>query len=78
MDGRGSIPGKCNKFFYSPQRPFRPWSHKISYAMDTEGHFPPGVKRSGRLAYRWAACSSEIKNDGPVHPLPHTSSRGGA
>jgi hypothetical protein len=52
-------------------------AHSASYPMDTGGALSPGVKRPGREADH-SPPSAEVKNTGPIHPLPHTSSWRGA
>jgi hypothetical protein len=47
-------------------------AHPASYLMDNAGSFPrPEANHS-------PPSSAEIKNDGTIHPLPHTSSWRGA
>jgi hypothetical protein len=47
--------------------PAQPPTHRIPEALSA------GVKRQGREADHSPPSSAEVKNDGPVTPLPHTS-----
>jgi hypothetical protein len=67
LDGRGSIPGRAI-FFSSPY--FPDWT-PIEWVPEA---LSQGVKRPGREANHTSPFSSELKNIGGIHPLPHTSS----
>jgi hypothetical protein len=48
-------------------------AHTAHYSMVTEGSYP-GVKRQGRETDNSTPSSAEVKNDGAIPPLHHTSS----
>jgi hypothetical protein len=48
-------------------------AHSASYPMGTGGSFPV-VKRQVRESDHSPPSSVEVKNDGAITPLPHTSS----
>jgi hypothetical protein len=48
-----------------------------SYPMGT-GALSPGVRRPGREADHSSLSNAEVKNNGAIPPLPHTSLRRGA
>jgi hypothetical protein len=48
LDGQGSIAGRGDKFFSSPQRPDRLWAQPPSYTMDTGSSFPGGKAAGAR------------------------------
>jgi hypothetical protein len=49
-------------------------AYPASYSAGTAAGFL-GVKRPGREADHSSPSSAEVKNDGAIRPLPHTSSR---
>jgi hypothetical protein len=67
--GRGSIPSRGKRFFFSPQRP-RPTQPPIQWL---PGALSPGIKRQVREADHSPPVSAEVKN-GAIHPLSHNSS----
>jgi hypothetical protein len=73
MDGRGSIPGRGNIFFFSiVSGPARGLSQPpIQWV---SGALSPEVRRPGREADHSSPPSAEVKNGGAVPPFPHTSS----
>jgi hypothetical protein len=42
------------------------------------GNLSPDLKRPGREADHSPSTSVQVKKNGPIHPLPHTSSWRGA
>jgi hypothetical protein len=50
MDGRGSIPAKGKRFFYTPQRPDRLWVPPSLLTNGSPRTLSSGVKWSGRDA----------------------------
>jgi hypothetical protein len=48
-------------------------AHPASYPLDTGGSFPGGVERQGREADHSPTSSTEVKNNGAISSLPHTS-----
>jgi hypothetical protein len=74
MDGRGSVPGRGERFFVFSivSRP-SPGStrHPLQWV---PGALSLGVKRSVRKADRSPPSSAEVKNGGAISPLPHTFS----
>jgi hypothetical protein len=73
LDGSGSIPGRGNIFLFSiasrpalgPTQPPIQWVPRALF---------PGVKRSVCEADHSPPSRAEVKNDGTISPLPHTSS----
>jgi hypothetical protein len=65
VDGRGSIPGRGQRFFSSPQF----LDHPASYSMGTGGDFP-WVKRPEREADYSHPSSAEVKSGGAISALP--------
>jgi hypothetical protein len=73
LDGRGSIAGRGNIFLFSitcrrPLGPTQPPIQWVPAALSSE------VKWQEREADHSLPSSAEVKNDGAIHPLPHTSS----
>jgi hypothetical protein len=68
---RSSISGRCERFFSTRPRPHRLWCPQNFYPMDTEEFFPK-VKRQGREADHSPSSTTEVKNGGIIHPIPHT------
>lgn len=77
LGGRGSTPGKENKFsvLHSVETGFA--AHPASYAMNT-GAFPPGIKRLKVESDHSPPSSAEFKRDGVVPPITHTTPWHGA
>jgi hypothetical protein len=67
MDGLVSIPDRSKSFFSSPQ----PTERSIEWV---QGALVPGVKRPGRETDHSPPSTAEVKNDGAIPPLSHTSS----
>jgi hypothetical protein len=71
LDGRGSIPGRSKRLFFStlqrlgPTQPFIQW---------VPGAFSREVKRPGREVDHSPPSSAEVKDGGTIPSLPHTSS----
>jgi hypothetical protein len=49
---------------------------KQSHIQWVLGSFPLGIKRQPREADPSPPSTKEVKHDGAIYPLPHTSSRG--
>jgi hypothetical protein len=76
LDGRVSILGRGKRFFFTPERPDLLWNPS-SLSIGYRG-CSPGGKRQGREADHPSPSSAEVKNDGAIPPLHHTSSWRGA
>jgi hypothetical protein len=61
------------RFFSSPQRPDRLWGPPRLLPSGYRGTLSPGTKRPGREADHSPPSSAQVKNDGAIPPLPHTS-----
>jgi hypothetical protein len=77
LDGRGSIPGRDKIFLFSiASRPaLGPTQRPIQWV---PGALSPGKKQQVCEADHSAPSSAEVKNDGAVCSLLHTSSWRGA
>jgi hypothetical protein len=73
LDSRGSIPDRGNIIlFFKESRPARePMKSSTQWV---SGAVSPGVKCQGHEADHSSPHSAEVKNDGDIPPLPHTSS----
>jgi hypothetical protein len=71
LDSRGSIRGRGNILFCTPQ-------HSDPPIWWVPGALSRGVKRPRRKAYNSLPSSAEVKNGGTISPLPHMSSWHGA
>jgi hypothetical protein len=74
LDSRGSIRGRIERFFSSPQRPDRLLALPSLLYSGTRA-LSPEVKQPEREAYYSPPFSVEIMNDEASPPLPHISSR---
>jgi hypothetical protein len=63
LDDRDSIPGRGKRFFSIRQSPYHIW-----------GLPTLAVERPERESNHLSPSSDEVKNDGAISPLPHTSS----
>jgi hypothetical protein len=68
LDSPGLIPGSA-RFFSSPQHPYQLWG---SPSLLSNGYW--GLLLQGREADHSPSYSAEVKNGGPIPPLPHMSS----
>jgi hypothetical protein len=73
LDGRGSIPAEA-KFFSSLQNPDRLWGPTKPTIRWVPWALSPGINCPGREVDLSPIYSAEVKNDGAIPSLPHTSS----
>jgi hypothetical protein len=69
LDDRGSIFGRGQRFFLSPQRPDQFWDPSNLLQSGYRGA-PTGVKCPGREADHSLLSSAEVKNGRVIPPLP--------
>jgi hypothetical protein len=69
----GSLPGSA-RFFYTPQRPDRPWGPPSLLPGGSRWLYPGRIKRPGREADYSPQSSAEVKKSGALLPRPHIPS----
>jgi hypothetical protein len=70
LEGRGSIPGRGEICFFTPQHPDRLWGPP-SLLSNGPGSLSPEIKVPGREADNSPPSSAQVKKCGAVSPLPH-------
>jgi hypothetical protein len=78
LDCWSLIPGKGKVFFSSPQCPDLFWGLPSLLFSRVQGAFSLQIKLPECEVGHSHPSSEEVKNDGAIPPLPHTSSRRGA